>query len=429
MPGEALPIGQIARDGKGIIGLAVLAVERGGVTVARLYPVARSTKGFLMSILRALSHSRAPSAALMAVGMLWGGFAALVPDIKLAVGASDAELGTALLMSAVGGMASMILAPRIGLALGQAALPVIGAALCLAFIYPALAGDVVTLGAAMFAMGATVALLDITANVEISAREARYGLHLMNVNHAMFSFAFAITAYGTGLARKAGYGPNEVLPVLAVLAIVFVPLMYSRRFGGLGDMPDPSSQRQVPWLAIVLTGLIMFGSFIGENATETWSALHIERTLGAALGEGSLGPAMLGLVMGIGRLSGQLAAARLGHAMLIFWSAALGIIGALIIAAAPTPAVAILGVAVTALGMAVIVPSANSMLGTHVSESQRAHALSRAWMLGIVGFFIGPTMMGGIAELFGLRMAFVAIAFVVAPILPAVWLLERLPRR
>ena len=147
------------------------------------------------------------------------------------------------------------------------------------------------------------------------------------------------------------------------------------------------------------------------------------------MGEGSLGPAMLGLVMGIGRLSGQLAAARLGHAMLIFWSAALGIIGALIIAAAPTPAVAILGVAVTALGMAVIVPSANSMLGTHVSESQRAHALSRAWMLGIVGFFIGPTMMGGIAELFGLRMAFVAIAFVVAPILPAVWLLERLPRR
>ena len=59
-----------------------------------------------MSILRALRLSRAPAAALVAVGMLWGGFAALVPDIKLAVGASDAALGAALLMSAVGGMVS-----------------------------------------------------------------------------------------------------------------------------------------------------------------------------------------------------------------------------------------------------------------------------------------------------------------------------------
>lgn len=382
-----------------------------------------------MSILPALSVSRAPAAALMAVGMLWGGFAALVPDIKLAVGASDAAFGAALLMSALGGMTSMALAPRVGRALGRWALPLAGVALSVAFLYPALAVDVVTLGAAMFAMGATVALLDITANVEISAREARLGLHLMNVNHAMFSFAFAATAYGTGLARRAGQGPDQVLPVLAVLCIPLVALMYSPRRAGVAPTPEPEAPRRVPWLAIALTGLILMGSFIGENATEAWSALHIERTLGAAPGAGSFGPAMLGLVMGLGRLSGQMAAARLGHALLIFWSAALGAVGALIIAAAPTPAVAILGVAVTALGMAVIVPSANSMLGAHVTERQRAHALSRAWMLGIVGFFVGPAMMGGIAELAGLRMSFVAIAFIVALILPAVWLLERRPRQ
>ncbi|MCG6902266.1 MAG: MFS transporter, partial [Rhodobacter sp.] len=137
---------------------------------------------------------------------------------------------------------------------------------------------------------------------------------------------------------------------------------------------------------------------------------------------------MLGLVMGLGRLSGQVAAAWLGHALLIFWSAVLGMIGALIIAAAPTPAVAIIGVSVTALGMAVIVPSANSMLGAHVSEAQRSHALSRAWMFGIFGFFVGPTLMGGIAEWFGLRAAFVAIALVIAPVLPAVLIMERQTR-
>jgi len=381
-----------------------------------------------MSILRALVLSRAPAAALMAVGMFWGGFAALVPDIKANVGASDAGLGAALLMSAVGGMTAMWLAPKVGAALGRMAMPLVGTALCLAFFYPTWASDVVTLGAAMLAMGATVAMLDITSNVEISARESKTGLHLMNVNHAMFSFAFAASAYGTGLARQAGYGPSDVMPILAVLNIALVALMYSPRVAVPETTPETGPPRRIPWLAIVLTGVILFTSFIGENATEAWSALHIERTLGAAPGEGSFGPAMLGLVMGLGRLAGQVAAERLGHARLIFWSAALAVVGTLIIAAAPTPAVAIMGVAVGALGMAVIVPSGNSMLGAHVTNAQRAFAMSRAWMFGILGFFLGPAMMGGIAEAFGLRLSFVVVAIIVSLALPAVWMLDRQPR-
>ena len=380
-----------------------------------------------MSILRALAHSRAPAAALMAVGMLWGGFASLVPDIKATVGASDGQFGVALLMSAVGGIFSMSIAPRVGRRLGHLAMPVVGGLLCLAFLYPAFAGNVVVLGGALLLMGATVAMLDITANVEISARESRLGLHLMNVNHAMFSFAFGFTALGVGFARQAGLGPAQILPVLAVINILFVLLMISRRAAPM-DEDETDQPRRIPWVAIGLTGLVLFASFIGENATEAWSALHIERTLGAAAGEGSLGPATLGFVMGIGRLFGQVIAERLGHARLIFWSGAMGIVGALIIAGAPAPWVVILGVAVTALGMAVIVPSANSMLGALVTDRQRSHALSRAWMFGIVGFFIGPAMMGGVSELFGLRISFVVVSGIIALILPAVWLLDRQPK-
>ena len=102
--------------------------------------------------------------------------------------------------------------------------------------------------------------------------------------------------------------------------------------------------------------------------------------------------------------------------------------GTLILAGAPSVPVAVSGVAVIALGMAAVVPSANSMLGARVTGAQRAHALSRAWMVGIFGFFIGPAMMGGIAELVGLRMSFVAVSFVVALILPAVVLLQRQPK-
>lgn len=380
-----------------------------------------------MSILTALRLSRAPAAGLMAVGCLWGSFAGLVPDIKERVGASDAELGAALLMSALGGLMSMWAAPWVVARLGRHALPLLGLLVVAAVLYPILPGSVAALGAALFAMGISVALLDITSNVHISALEARHARHLMNVNHAMFSVAFAASAWSCGMARRAGYGPDHILPVIAVATLGLVLLMRSPRPSAAQTDIAAAPRGPAPWGAIGLTGLILLCAFIGENATEAWSALHIERTLGAEPGRGSFGPAMLGLVMAIGRLSGQVLTARLGDAKLIFGSALLGLCGTLTIAAAPSVAVALTGVAITGLGMAVIVPSVNSILGARVTEAQRGHAISRAWMLGIVGFFIGPSLMGGISELFGLRLSFVAIGLIVALILPAIWALALRP--
>ncbi|WP_172293037.1 MFS transporter [Pseudoruegeria sp. HB172150] len=382
-----------------------------------------------MNMFTALRASRASAAALASVGVMWGAFAGLVPDIKDRVGASDAELGAALLASALGGVIAMWAAPWTGQRLGRFTLPVLGLVICISVLLPMFPTGVVGLGVVLFAMGISVATLDISANVHISGLEARHGLHLMNVNHAMFSFAFAGAAWGAGLGRKAGLGPEHILPFMSLACLV---LTFAMRVPQVADAPEADAidaPRRPPWGAIVLTGLILFSAFIGENATEAWSALHIERTLGAEPGHGSFGPATLGLVMAFGRLSGQLLTAKLGDARLIFYSALLGMLGALTIAAAQSVPVALAGVAVTGLGMAVIVPSVTSILGARVTERQRAHAISRSWMVGMVGFFIGPSMMGGIAELFGLRLSFVAVALIISMILPAIWALAWRPAR
>jgi len=382
-------------------------------------------------ILHAARLSRAPIAALSAIGVVWGGFAGVVPDLKAATGASEAGLGAALLCSSVGAMLSMYLAPRIGTALGRRALPLLGLILCAAFFYPLLAGSVPALAVAMFGMGASVSLLDITANVRISGLESRHRLHLMNLNHAMFSVAFAAAAFLTGLARKAGMGPAEILPGLALVCLGLAAAMWEGR-GRLDPAAAPDAAQsgiRPPWTAILLTGGVLFAAFVGENATEAWSALHIEETLGAAAGQGSFGPFTLGLTMAIGRFSGQFVADRIGEARLIFASALLGVIGALVLAVAPSPPVAFAGVGILGLGMAVIVPSVNSILGRIVREDQRALAISRAWMAGMVGFFLGPAMMGGVAELTSLRWSFAAVALIVAACIPAVLALDRQARR
>lgn len=378
-----------------------------------------------MALIEAVKTSRAPMMILAAVGVFWGSLAGLMPDIKAALGATDAQMGAAMVMPAIGSVIAMAFAPRLGRVLGRWVLPVAGLGIVLAFFLPVLPRRIETYGALLFFAGAAVAFADMTANVRIAQLEARRGLHLQNLNHAVFSLFFGATALAVAFARKSGVDYTQALPVLALVALGAVIVGWDLR--ALPPLEEDDSHRGAtpPWGTVLLAGLVLFSSFIGENATEAWSALHIERTLGGPAGEGSFGPATLGFVMAFGRFSGQLLAVRIGEVRLIFGSALLAVIGAAALAAAPSQAAALAGVALLGAGLAVIVPSTNSILGRAVSDAARPIAISRAWMAGMVGFFIGPSMMGGIAQLTSLRVSFAVVGLIVAMILPAVLALGR----
>lgn len=375
--------------------------------------------------------ARAPMAALAMVGIFWGAFAGLMPDIKAQAGASDGQMGLLLMLSATGSMCSMFFSPRYFARAGHRALIGAGLILLVAFHLPIFATGLARLGLALLAMGATVGMLDICANIRISAIEARSGRGLMNVSHGMFSVAFGSAALMTGFAREAGLGPSQILPAMAGASALLLILAIERpaNWDAPDDGSDPAPARPFGnfWPVVVLTALVLFASFIGENSTEAWAALHIERTLGAEIGHGSFGPAVLGFVMAFGRFFGQVAANRIGERRLIVWSAILGVLGAVLIAVAWTPDVVLAGVAVVALGMAVIVPSANTVMGRRVPVRLQGLALSRAWMVGMTGFFIGPAMMGLVAEYTSLRVSYGVMALVVALIIPAMLALGRIP--
>ena len=166
-------------------------------------------------------------------------------------------------------------------------------------------------------------------------------------------------------------------------------------------------------------GLIVLVGFMTENATEGWSALHIERTLGGGAAEGALGPAMLGLTMGFGRLTGQFVIGRLSETRVVFWSALVSSLGALLAAIAPVPLVAYAGFAILGLGVSVIAPMLLALAGRLASDDARAYVISRVTVIGYFGFFIGPPIMGFIAQGFGLRVSFgfVAVLLLLIPAL------------
>jgi MFS family permease len=155
--------------------------------------------------------------------------------------------------------------------------------------------------------------------------------------------------------------------------------------------------------------MIILIAFMSEQATEGWSALHLERNLGAGAAQGALGPALLGITMAVGRLAGQVVANRVSERMVIRWAAVTAGIGACIAATAPSLGVAYVGFSILGLGVSVMAPMAYAWIGRMVPNRYRSHAISRISVVGYAGFFIGPPMMGFLSEGFGLSTSFLTI--------------------
>ncbi|RVT85746.1 MFS transporter [Rhodobacteraceae bacterium CCMM004] len=373
-----------------------------------------------MVLVRDIALSRAPLVAFAAMGLLWGGFAASVPELKAGIGAGDAAFGGALFAASAALVVAMWLAPRAEARLGAAALPLAAAAMGLAFLTPGLAGGVAGFALAMGLCALASGTLDVLMNARISGIETRSGRELMNLNHAIFSLAYMVAALATGVAREIGLGPAAILTALALAVLAAVPLM---RAPMVGATAAEGAGAPAAWgLLSLLGGAVVFAAFTGEHAVESWSALHLERELGGGAAEGAAGPALLGFTMFVGRMSGQVLSARLGARRLIGAGAVLAAAGSLGVAAAPGLAAAYAGFAALGLGLSVMAPTAMGLVGRGLPDDLRVAMIARVSMVGFMGFFVGPPLMGGLSALFGLRWAFVAIAvllLVVPLLLPA----------
>lgn len=374
-----------------------------------------------MSVLSALALARRPSAAFLTIGLFWGAWAAYVPEVKAGLGVSDGEFGVLLMGSAVGLVAAMWIAPRTDRRLGRLAMPVLATAFALAWTLPPLMGQPAAFALSLVVVGLMSGLLDVTMNARTSELEAAHARPLMNAAHGMFSVGYAVAALYAGAMRE--LGASAFLAQMGV-ALVVVLLLVPRMVQEPAQVEAPAAGRgRYPLVPILLCGGVVLSAFMTEAATESWSALLIERELGGRAAEGALGPFMLGLTMAVGRFGGQVVAERLREVPVVIGASALAATGALTAAWAGAPWVATLGFGLFGLGVSVIGPMGLALVGKLVPPHFRTEAISRAAVIGFSGFFFAPVIMGLVSQGAGLRWAFTAVAVLVASAIPLALLL------
>lgn len=370
-----------------------------------------------MRFLPTLAIARPAVAAFAAMGILWGTFAAVLPDLKAMLGVDEARLGLLILFTPVAAVTAMLLAPGIGARLGRVALPVSTLLMALAFMLPGQTAVLWLFPLAMMCCGAATGLTDVLMNARVATLENERNLQLMNLSHAAYSFGYAGGALGTGLLRSLEWPPGWVMATMALAALVLACLTIEKDGTIHGLLrPKDGTPGHLGLIPVIGGGIVLI-AFLTENAAENWSALHIEKTLGGSPAQGAMGPATLALTMGFSRLAGQGLVSRVNPFTLLKGGALISALGALGAAFAGTPTMAYAGFIVMGIGSSVIAPTAFSLVGRLADPRARARAVARATLLGYFGYFFGPPTLGLIAGAFGLRMAFVFAALMLLMVL------------
>ncbi|MFB7914441.1 MFS transporter [Streptomyces sp. NPDC056061] len=351
-------------------------------------------------------------------GFLFAGWVVRIPAIKHQTGASAATLGLALLGVSVGAVVTMMLTGRLCRRFGSHPVTVACAALLsVSIALPAQTHSALTLGLVLLVFGAAYGGMNVAMNSAAVDLVAALRRPVMPGFHAAFSLG-AMVGAGLGGLVAGGLSPAVHLFALTGIGLLVTaaagPVLVRRpaprsvaAADGGGAPRRPAARTRG---AVLLFGVIALCTAYGEGALADWGALHLEQDLHAHPGVAAAGYSLFALAMTAGRLSGTALLERLGQTRTLVLGGATATAGMLLGALAPAPWAALVGFAVTGLGLANIFPVAVGRAG----ELAGPGGVAAASTLGYGGMLLGPPTIGFLADWFSLPAALTTVALLAA---------------
>ena len=342
-------------------------------------------------------------------GFVIGCWAPKIPEFAERLRLTKFELG---LMILVFGLGSLVMMPVAGAQVaqrGSSTVARVTAGLLLPMLLAlTLAPNVWTGGAAIFLFGGFMGAMDVAMNANAVAVEKAMQRAIMSSCHAFWSLGGLIGAgLGGLLISKLGIlGHAELATFIAAfLLLIAWPMI-------LADHPHPTEEKPrarlplepLPWLI----GLMALFCMVPEGAVLDWSALYLRQELGASVPLSGFGFAAYSLTMSIMRFAGDLLRDRFGAVKTLRACAIFAITGLLIVGAAPTVEVAIVGFALCGVGISNLVPIAFSAAG-NLPGLAPGIGISVVTTLGYSGMLVAPSLIGFVAGRSGFAVVFMAL--------------------
>jgi MFS family permease len=369
--------------------------------------------------------SHAPSLAIGFLfapsSLLLGIWVAALPAIKVRLGFSDASLGLSLLLAPLGSLLAAGIANKLLHRFRSGpVLLVLTVAVCMVFFLQVMAWNRWVFWLALFANGFVGLFCGIILNAVADKMEKQYNRKLLSTCHALYSiggglsagFAAILYAFRVPLLWQIGLMSFLILVILLIISKSILAHQY--------PIQSESNSGQPP-MAIISLAMVCFVTFMGEGCVADWSAIYLKETLHSSDALAGLGYAAFAFMMAIGRLNGDQWVGSTTAKKLTVGGQLLAAIGFALVCVVQSQVFTLVGFACIGLGFSCIVPllcrAAANMPG--ISAGMGIAVVSSG---GLVGFLVGPSLIGLIAEKMNLA---IGLSLVMVLCLVAGWVASR----
>lgn len=371
------------------------------------------------------AHNRrariAASGAFAVQGLCFAGVLAQVPALRDRFGFDELQLSLILLAVPVVAGVGSLLAGALAKRTGSGILLRVGGV--------GVSGTVAAIGSAptqwaLFGavglFGLCVGVVDATMNMQGVAVQRRYGRSIMASCHAWWSVGGITGALATARTSSLDWSLELSMGAVGaagvVLALAAGPWLLTGkvdhesvdRAGRSRHDPLPGQPNRAPvvWGKVTLIGLAVMVMFVGDASASNWSTVFIRDALDASAGTAPLGLAAYLAFQLLGRIVADRVIGWLGSMSTVIIGSLVAAAGFALVAAAPTPILAIAGFALIGLGLCVVVPISFSAADA-LDTTGTGVVVARVNLYNYAGFVVGAALVGLIAGVVGLRWAFV----------------------
>jgi len=355
-------------------------------------------------------------------GLVFASLVSRLPDLRERLGLSNGGLGTLLLAISVGSLLALPSTGRVIERIGAGATVRAGVladtvGLSTAALGAAL-GSLPLAAAGLFVHGVGIGVWDVAMNVEAAEVERRMRRTVMPRFHAGWS-AGSLAGAGVGVVVLALGAPMlaHLLVVAALVAVVavrgtrgFLPAEPEHREELEGARGAGSVWRDPRTLAI---GLMVMCFAMVEGTANDWLALGLIDGYGVAHWVGVAGFALFVVAMTAGRLYGPVLLDRHGRPAVLWASAGLAALGAVLTVLGQALPVVALGIVLWGLGAALGFP-----VGMSAAADSGPRAAARVSVVSTIGygaFLAGPPLLGHLGDRIGTLEVLLAVTALMLP--------------
>ena len=372
---------------------------------------------------RGVRARKAVFASFFLMGVVNMAWVPRIPEIKKLIGINNGQFGLIFLGSTLGALLAGQIGGRIVHRVGtKVVLTFSSLVFPIGLIIMGIATTPLILFVGLVLMGFGVVVTDICDNTQAVAVENIINKKCMTSFHGAWSLgAFLTTIFGGVVASHLTPRANLIIIGIAAL-ILFMPTNLAMLPGTLdGHRGDGTTETSgtIPWFSkdvlilwLIAGGLLM--SMIAEMTASDWSAILLNENMGIGRGLYASGFACFALAMIVVRFSGDRIIEKFGARRTVrFGGYAGGTIWLICLAIAiplsshaKIPALIIINIGFIAAGLAIgpMYPSF-ILAASRLPQFAAPVAIARVGLIGIAGFFVGPTLTGFIAEATSLSWA------------------------